>query len=58
MVTACAFGGADLHELCITTIADLQNPARQPNGGRVFRVRVPVAGQPEHLWKNQERSKS
>ena len=50
-VTACAFGGPDLQDFYITTMRCRERLETQPNGGRVFHVRVPVAGQPEFSWK-------
>jgi sugar lactone lactonase YvrE len=49
-VTACAFGGADLRTLFITTARQKLTPAElaaQPHVGAVFAVRVDVGGLPE-----------
>lgn len=49
-VTACAFGGADLRTLFITTARQQLTPAElaaQPHAGAVFAVRVDVGGLPE-----------
>jgi len=42
LVTSCAFGGPDYHDLYITTAVD---PARdEPLAGSIFRYRAPVGG--------------
>jgi sugar lactone lactonase YvrE len=52
-VTSCAFGGADLDELYITsateglTEADL---AQEPHAGALFRCKPGVVGRPEHVF--------
>ncbi len=46
-VTACAFGGEDLHDLYITTARDRMTSEQlqeQPHAGGLFRARVPVKG--------------
>jgi sugar lactone lactonase YvrE len=51
--TSCAFGGAALDELYITTARrplTAEEKARQPQAGGVFRVRPGVAGRPAHLF--------
>jgi sugar lactone lactonase YvrE len=48
-VTSCAFGGADLTDLYITTAAWELTPEqeqRQPHAGGLFRIRPGVAGVP------------
>jgi sugar lactone lactonase YvrE len=49
-VTSCAFGGAALDELYITTAAGGTKPAEQPHAGHLLRVRVPVRGAPTHAF--------
>ncbi|MBA3707875.1 MAG: SMP-30/gluconolactonase/LRE family protein [Planctomycetes bacterium] len=49
LVTSCAFGGANLDELYITTASiglDAQQLARQPNAGALFRAKPGVRGLP------------
>ncbi len=49
-VTSCAFGGADLRDLYITTASHEQSrtePRSQPRAGGLFRVRPGVQGRPE-----------
>lgn len=53
-VTACAFGGADLRDLYITTASDrLTEPdlVAQPAAGGLFRYRSDVPGQPPRLFR-------
>lgn len=47
-VTACAFGGADLCDLYITTAARGIDPLKEPLAGQVFCCRPGVAGLPTH----------
>lgn len=49
-VTRCTFGGADLHDLYITTARfelGTEALAREPEAGHLFRIRVPWQGLPE-----------
>jgi sugar lactone lactonase YvrE len=51
--TSCAFGGAALDELYVTSARrplTAQEKARQPQAGGVFRLRPGVAGRPAHLF--------
>ncbi len=50
-VTSCAFGGADLDELYITTASYLMNDAQlkaYPDSGSLFKVKVPFKGLPPY----------
>jgi sugar lactone lactonase YvrE len=52
-VSSCAFGGADLDELYITTAGVRQSEeelARQPHAGGIFRVKLPVPGTPANFY--------
>jgi sugar lactone lactonase YvrE len=51
--TSCAFGGAALDELYVTSARrplTAEEKARQPQAGGVFRVRPGVVGRPAHLF--------
>jgi sugar lactone lactonase YvrE len=51
--TSCAFGGAALDELYVTSARrplDAEEKARQPQAGGVFRLRPGVAGRPANLF--------
>jgi sugar lactone lactonase YvrE len=51
--TSCAFGGAALDELYVTSARvalTAEERARQPRAGGVFRLRPGVAGRPAHLF--------
>ena len=51
--TSCAFGGAALDELYVTSARvalTAEQRARQPQAGGVFRLRPGVAGRPAHLF--------
>lgn len=51
--TSCAFGGADLRDLYVTSASIELTPAallRQPQAGGLFRVRPGVAGRPAHRF--------
>jgi len=51
-VTSCAFGGADLRDLYITTAAEGLSPAQrreQPHAGALFRVQPGVVGREPYL---------
>jgi L-arabinonolactonase len=49
--TSCAFGGAAGDDLYITSaIDDLNNISDQPQAGDLFRVKVPVKGQPQRRY--------
>jgi len=50
-VTSCAFAGADLCDLIITTAAQGQDMDEQPQAGDVFRVRCDVPGYPTRRYK-------
>ncbi len=50
-VTSCAFAGADLRDLIITTAAQGQDAKEQPQAGDVFRVRCDVPGYPTRRYK-------
>jgi sugar lactone lactonase YvrE len=53
-VTACAFGGANLDELYITTAREglsAEQLAAQPLAGGLFRAKVGVKGQPVNFYK-------
>jgi sugar lactone lactonase YvrE len=53
LVTKCAFGGADLSDLYITTAwieLDEAGRAREPQAGGVFRCRPGVRGKPAHRF--------
>ena len=45
-VTACAFGGADLDQLFITTSREGLEPGEDPLAGSLFRAVVGIAGLP------------
>ena len=49
-VTACAFGGAELRTLFITTSRQGLGPQDQPDAGAVFRYDAGVAGAPQHAY--------
>jgi len=52
--TMCAFGGADLRTLYVTTARQERGAdelARLPQSGGIFAVRVEVPGLPEHLFR-------
>jgi sugar lactone lactonase YvrE len=49
-VTACAFGGADLRTLFITTSRQGLDPDDQPDAGAVFRHEAGVRGAPQHAF--------
>ena len=49
-VTACAFGGAELQTLFITTSRQGLGPEDQPDAGAVFRYDAGVAGAPQHAY--------
>jgi sugar lactone lactonase YvrE len=52
--TNCAFGGADLRDLYITTATIQLSPAQrasQPAAGALFRCRPGVAGRAAHAWR-------
>jgi sugar lactone lactonase YvrE len=49
-VTACAFGGADLRTLFITTSRQGLDPVDQPDAGAVFRYEAGVRGAPQHAF--------
>jgi sugar lactone lactonase YvrE len=51
--TCCAFGGADLRDLYITTAMPdaAEERQKQPLAGRVFRTRVETPGVLSHLWR-------
>jgi sugar lactone lactonase YvrE len=54
LVTSCAFGGADLNELFITTAAVDLNPEQrksQPLAGSLFRIQLDVKGVPAFRFK-------
>jgi sugar lactone lactonase YvrE len=56
LVTKCAFGGADLGDLYITTASrDLTASERQalPHAGSLFRTRPGVKGQPPRLFRDR-----
>jgi sugar lactone lactonase YvrE len=46
-VTACAFGGAGLTTLFITTAREGTDPARHPEAGHLFAVETGSPGRPE-----------
>jgi sugar lactone lactonase YvrE len=48
--SSCAFGGADLGDLYITTAARGVSVAEQPHAGGLFRCRPGVVGQPEFAF--------
>ena len=48
----CAFGGADLDTLFVTSIRPAGDLADQPLAGGVFALRPGVKGLPEPLWNN------
>jgi len=51
--TSCAFGGAALDELYVTSARrplNAEEKTRQPQAGGVFRLRPGVAGRPAHLF--------
>ncbi|HYU40590.1 MAG TPA: SMP-30/gluconolactonase/LRE family protein, partial [Vicinamibacteria bacterium] len=51
--TSCAFGGAGLDELYVTSARrplTAEEKARQPQAGGVFRLRPGVVGRPAHLF--------
>ena len=53
--TMCAFGGADLKTLYVTTARQMREPeelARLPRSGAIFSMRVAVPGLPEPLFAN------
>jgi sugar lactone lactonase YvrE len=52
-VTSCAFGGAGLDELYITSATEglgEEDLAQEPHAGALFRCRPGVVGRPEHVF--------
>ena len=50
LVTSCAFGGPDYHDLYITTAVDPERD--EPLAGSIFRYRAPVGGTPGPLCES------
>ena len=50
-VTKCAFGGADLTTLYITTAAAGRDPAEDPLAGHLFAVETGIRGLPAHIFE-------
>ncbi|MDR7036300.1 sugar lactone lactonase YvrE [Methylobacterium sp. BE186] len=51
LVTKCAFGGADLSTLYITTCRRGRDPALDPMAGHVFRVETEFRGFPANIYR-------
>jgi sugar lactone lactonase YvrE len=49
-VTSCAFAGARLDRLFITTAVDHEDPSPEPEAGRVFCLQPGVAGWPTNAF--------